>query len=213
MPGHQRGMARSFGEELLRGALTWRGIARSSSTHFPRILQHDILGRVAVRRVFSTRMLIALPQEHRSNFYRLQELSRLIQTHAPTHASDRKRLYGCCLVRFYATESGLKYLLSTREKVLHKHQTRDESYRETVESYGHDLNAMAKRLRVPANYGKNLSKIFSLSGGHKENGRPQPFPVARAHEAWRYGLGIVLTHQADLEEALGSLMERIATEI
>jgi hypothetical protein len=88
-----------------------------------------------------------------------------------------------------------------------------ESDRETVEGYGHDLNAMAKRLKVPANYGKNLANIFALSGGHKENGRPQPFPIARAHEAWRYGLGIVLTHQAHLEEALGSLMEWIETEI
>ena len=195
-----------------------RGIAREPpphlhifSAHFP--ARHT---RSRSRSANSpTRMLIALPQEHRSNFHRLQELSRLIQTHAPTHANDRKRLYGCCLVRFYATESGLKYLLSTKEKIFHKHQTRDgdESYRETVERYGHDLNAMAKRLRVPAHYGKNLAKIFTLSGGYKENGRPQPFPVAQAHEAWRYGLGIVLTHQADLEEALGSLMEWIATEI
>jgi hypothetical protein len=160
-------------------------------------------------------MLIALPQEHRSNFHRLQQLSTLIQAHAPTHANDRKRSYGSCLVRFYATESGLKYLLSAKGKVLHKHQMKDgdESDRETIERYGHDLNAMAKRLRVPACYGKNLLKIFSLSGGHKENGRLQPFRIAQAHEAWRYGLAIVPTHQADLEESLHRLMEWIAAEI
>jgi hypothetical protein len=160
-------------------------------------------------------MLIALPQEHRSNFHRLQQLSTLIQAHAPTYANDRKRLYGCCLVRFYATESGLKYLLSTKAKILHKHQMKDgdETGRETIESYGHDLNAMAKRLRVPARYGKYLTNIFTLSGGHKENGRVQPFPIAQAHEAWRYGLAIVPAHQADLEESLQRLMEWITTEI
>jgi len=160
-------------------------------------------------------MLIAFPQEHRSNFRRLNRLSTLIQTHNPTQANDMKRTYGHCLVNFYAAESGLKYLLSAKEKVPHVYQIKagGQTDRETVESYGHDLNAMAKRLKVPASYGKDMAKMFSLSGGHKQNGKPQQFPIARAHEAWRYGLGVVIRHQADLEASLGSLMQWIETEI
>ncbi len=72
---------------------------------------------------------------------------------------------------------------------------------------------MAKRLKVPASYGTGMARMFSLSGGHKQDGRPQQFRIARAHEAWRYGLGVVTTHQTDLEASLVNLMQWIEADI
>lgn len=160
-------------------------------------------------------MLIALPQEHRSNFHRLQKLAKWIQDHHPIPAHDRRGAHGYCLLRFYAAESGLKYLLSKGERVPHRHEiARDDHNEETVEGFGHNVRAMARRLRVPAAAGVGqLGKTYRLAGGYKQRGIVQSFPVAQTHEAWRYGLVVKPNDQCELETGLVALTDWIDQEV
>jgi hypothetical protein len=160
-------------------------------------------------------MLIALPQEHRSNFYGLRELAKWIQEHRTVPASDMRAPHVYCFLRFYAAESGLKYLLSKAARVPHRHElTRDDHDEETVEGFGHDVRAMAQRLRAPAAAGLGyLGQTYKLAGGYKHGGVAQSFPVAQSHEAWRYGLVVNPDDQTELEAGLTALIEWIEQEV
>jgi hypothetical protein len=160
-------------------------------------------------------MLIALPQEHRSNFYRLRDLAKWIQEHHLVPANNARAPHVYCFLRFYAAESGLKYLLSKAERVPHRHElASDDHDEETVEGFGHDVRAMAQRLKAPAAAGlAHLGKTYKLAGGYKLGGVAQSFPVAQSHEAWRYGLVVNPNDQTNLETGLVALIEWIDQEV
>jgi hypothetical protein len=160
-------------------------------------------------------MLIALPPEHRSNFQRLRQFATWIEKNHVGHGHDRRRAHSYCLVRFYAAESGLKYLLSKSLQIPHQHEVSGEGEdRETVEGYGHDIHGMAKRLRAPATSGLgSLSKTFRLAGGYKTKGEWQSFRVARVHEAWRYGLAIRPDDQTEIETGLTAMVQWIEQQL
>jgi hypothetical protein len=163
----------------------------------------------------TTPMLIALPEQHRSNFHRLRLLAKWIQESYQDPAHSRRAPHGHCLVRFYAAESGLKYLLSKALRIPHHHQLAFGNHTaESVEGFGHDILAMARRLTAPASSGLGfLAKTYRLTEGHKPDGAYQSFPVKQSHEAWRYGLVVNPTDQHELETGLLALIEWIAQEI
>jgi hypothetical protein len=169
--------------------------------------------RVSLRVVLT--MLISLPPEHRRNFRRLREAARLLQPTTGSETSDARRSHGYCLLRFYALESGLKYLLNDREKVPHKHEiagnASDEP--ESVEGFGHDLLKMARRLKVPAMHAPKLNNSFRLSGGYKPNGFQQSFPISDTHQAWRYGLVIDAEDQSMLEVCVEALIRWVGDQL
>jgi hypothetical protein len=160
-------------------------------------------------------MLISLPPEHKRNFRRLQQAARKLEPAAGSETADARSAHGYSLMRFYAAESGLKYLLHDLEKIPHRHQLVDGAPggRESVEDFGHDLQKMAKRLRVPGIYAPKISNSFRLDGGYKPNGVQQGFSINEAHEAWRYGLVIIAADQDVLATCLDGLIRWIASQL
>lgn len=160
-------------------------------------------------------MLISLPPEHKKNFRRLQQAATTLEPAEGAGTADARRTHGYSLMRFYAVESGLKYLLHDLEKIPHRHQIDGAKLgdSESVEDFGHDLQRMAKRLRVPAMHAPQLSNSFRLHGGYKPNGAQQNFPISQAHEAWRYGLVIVTADQDILLACLNGLILWITNQL
>ena len=162
-------------------------------------------------------MLVSRDTEHKQNYFRTKALADLLSgaigsspvvTLLPGH--------GPSLLRFYAIESGLKYLLQKIEKVPFSYQVKEgwapDPYKDAshIEKYSHDLTRMLSRLKVSAMAVTPPAGPFRVVGGYK-NG--QNFEVKDAQEAWRYGLEVNLAHQLALEQFLIQLLTYIDGEI
>jgi hypothetical protein len=83
-------------------------------------------------------MLIVLAEEHQANFQRLiGGANALAAAQNAGAVANRSQEH---LLRFYAVEVGLKYLLNSVEKVPFKHEAAGHSA--YVEKYSHKLDEM-----------------------------------------------------------------------
>ncbi|MDR5818782.1 hypothetical protein QCE62_34720 [Caballeronia sp. LZ033] len=162
-------------------------------------------------------MLVSQREDHKHNFGRTRELADLLEPlvdPAKPHPS-----FGPSLLRFYAAESGLKYLLSKNLMIPFEYEIRDQtmpadtsdpSFPRKVEGYSHKLDQMLKRLKVSAARVPIPTGPFKTVGGY--NGG-QDFPVSSAHEAWRYGLEVDSDDQAALEKFIADILSYLEDEI
>lgn len=161
-------------------------------------------------------MLVSLRDDHRRNFYRTRDLAIIldsaIDTNQPLHT------FGPSLLRFYAAESGLKFLLNRVEKVPFSYEVSDlnlpmdtaPSYPGKIEGYSHDLPRMLARLKVSAASVSVPPGPFRVIQGY-QNG--QTFECKAAHEAWRYGLETDPGDQTLLDNFLSDVIAYIEATI
>ncbi|HIE0910650.1 TPA: hypothetical protein ACXJOV_001641 [Serratia marcescens] len=163
-----------------------------------------------------SRMLISQRDDHKQNFTRTRDLADSLA--AVTGTSAPLSAFGPSLLRFYAVESGLKYLLNRVEKVPFSYEV-DElnfppdsavGFPAKIERYSHDLPRMLSRLKVSAGSLSVPSGPFKVTQGY--NGG-QTFKLSGAHEAWRYGLLTDSNDQAQLEKFLSDAISYIEAEI
>lgn len=161
-------------------------------------------------------MLISQRDDHRHNFVRTRDLSIVLA--AAIDKSQSMSSFGPSLLRFYAAESGLKFLLNRTEKVPFSHEVSDQnlpidsvgSFPGRIEGYSHDLPRMLSRLKVSAATVNVPVGPFKVVKGYK-NG--QQFDLKGAHEAWRYGLEVDAGDQAHLENFLTDVIAYVEAEI
>lgn len=161
-------------------------------------------------------MLISQRDDHKRNFSRTRNLADALA--AATGTTVPLSTFGPSLLRFYAVESGLKYLLSRVEKVPFSYEV-DElniapdstaGFPARIEKYSHNLPRMLSRLKVSAASVPVPTGPFKVTQGY--NGGQQ-FEVSGAHEAWRYGLQTDPGDQALLETFLSHAISYIEAEI
>ncbi|WP_150701930.1 hypothetical protein [Pseudomonas fluorescens] len=161
-------------------------------------------------------MLISQRDDHRHNFFRTRDLSNVLAS-----VIDQGQLmsgFGPSLLRFYAAESGLKFLLNRTEKVPFEYEVADQnlpldsvaSFPGRIEGYSHDLPRMLSRLKVSAATVNVPAGPFKVVKGYK-NG--QQFDLKGAHEAWRYGLEVDAGDQVQLEGFLTGVIAYVEAEI
>ncbi|WP_152598852.1 hypothetical protein [Janthinobacterium sp. RA13] len=161
-------------------------------------------------------MLVSQRDDHKRNFSRTRDLAIALAAALPPASSFPE--FGPSLLRFYAVESGLKFLLNRVEKVPFTYEVSEHGaildatpgFPAKVESYSHDLVRMLSRLKVSAATIPIPSGPFKVIGGY--NGG-QEFEIKGAHEAWRYGLNTDPSDQAALEEFLQKIILYIEGEI
>jgi hypothetical protein len=161
-------------------------------------------------------MLVSQRDDHKRNFLRTLELANLLQ--AAEVVGQPMSRHGASLLRFYAVESGLKYLLNLKEQVPFSYEFEDgvapldvtAGYPGRIEGYSHDLPRMLRRLNVAAASVTPPAGPFKTLFGYKGG---QSFFVSAAHEAWRYGLQTDPADQLTLESFLTSVVSYIENEI
>lgn len=155
-------------------------------------------------------MLIVLAEEHQANFQRL--ISGAIALAASHNAGEVASRAQENLLKFYAVEVGLKYLLNSVEKIPFKHETGGQSA--YIEKYSHKLDDMVIALKVPASRIPPLVKSqFQCIPGYNVGGAGQTFSLHAAHEAWRYGLTIDPADEAEIVSYLNGVATYISEEI
>ncbi|WP_157656461.1 hypothetical protein [Burkholderia ubonensis] len=161
-------------------------------------------------------MLVSQREDHKRNFHRTRDLANTLAGAAD--AVWPLPSFGPSLLRFYAAESGLKYLLNRKMMVPFSYQVDEEGaqpdneagFPQRVEKYSHNLPRMLSRLKVSAAMVSVPAGPFRTIGGY---GNGQDFELAAAHEAWRYGLAVNDEHQTALEKFLGEVIAYIEEEI
>ncbi|MBB5421739.1 hypothetical protein [Paraburkholderia atlantica] len=161
-------------------------------------------------------MLVSQRDDHKRNFQRTRDIAAALATYVDPNWP--LPMFGPSLLRFYAAESGLKYLLNRKMMVPFSYQIDDEGadpdntagYPTLVERYSHNLPRMLARLNVSAAMVDIPAGPFETVGGYR-NG--QIFEIAAAHEAWRYGLTVKDEHQQQLEKFLSDVIDYIEGEI
>jgi hypothetical protein len=162
-------------------------------------------------------MLISQRDDHKQNFTRTRDLADSLAA-VVTDATAPLSAFGPSLLRFYAVESGLKYLLNRVEKVPFSYEVDDlnlppdstAGFPGKIEKYSHNLPRMLSRLKVSAGSVSVPSGPFKVTQGY--NGG-QTFNLNGAHEAWRYGLLTDSNDQAQLEKFLSDAISYIEAEI
>ena len=155
-------------------------------------------------------MLRVLLEEHRQNFRKLLLSAAAI---ADAHAGGRVPNHSSAnLLRFYAAEVGLKYLLNTVKRVPFMHELGTKGV--SVESYSHRLPEMVEELKIPAGRVPAPPKQWhKCLGGYNDGSGGQRFEVPQAHEAWRYGLTINATDEAEITAYINGVTEYLEQEI
>lgn len=161
-------------------------------------------------------MLISQRDDHKRNFSRTRNLADALA--AATGTTVPLSTFGPSLLRFYAVESGLKYLLSRVEKVPFSYEIDELNFAPDsaagfparIEKYSHNLPKMLSRLKVSAASVPIPTGPFKITQGY--NGG-QHFDIGGAHEAWRYGLETDPADQALLETFLSDAISYIEAEI
>ncbi|ROJ32288.1 hypothetical protein BFD15_09130 [Morganella morganii] len=161
-------------------------------------------------------MLISQRGDHKQNFTRTRNLADSLAT--VTDTTVPLSTFGPSLLRFYAVESGLKYLLNRIEKVPFSYEVDElniapdstNGFPTKIEKYSHNLPRMLRRLKVSAASIYVPSGPFKVTQGY--NGG-QNFELSGAHEAWRYGLQTDPHDQALLEQFLMDTISYIEAEI
>lgn len=156
-------------------------------------------------------MLIVLVEEHRKNFRRLVEgASALEAAHVAGTLSIRSQEN---LLRFYAAEVGLKFLLNSVQKVPFKHEISNKSDPH-VEKYSHKLQDMVSDLKIPASrISAPPPTQMRCIGGFNGGAGGQQFQLQSAHEAWRYGLTIEPNDEAAISSYLAAILSYLSQEI
>lgn len=161
-------------------------------------------------------MLVSQRDDHKRNFSRTRDLADALTTVAdPTLPLST---FGPSLLRFYAVESGLKYLLNRVERVPFTYEVDEQNvapdtavgFPTKVENYSHDLPRMLSRLKVSAASVFVPTGPFKVTQGYNSG---QQFELKGAHEAWRYGLPTDPTDQTLLETFLAKAISYIEAEI
>lgn len=164
-------------------------------------------------------MLVSQRDDHKRNFLRTRDLAITLETAISTNnTTSPLHNFGPSLLRFYAAESGLKYLLNRKENIPFDYEVQDTnappdtvtSYPGKVEGYSHALNRMLCRLRVSAASVNIPTGPFHVTRGYK-NG--QTFELKAAQEAWRYGLEVCPADQLVLENFLAQVISYINGEV
>lgn len=161
-------------------------------------------------------MLVSQREDHKQNFIRTAALADALS--GAVDPTRELASHGPSLLRFYAAESGLKYLLNRAERVPFTYEVDDLNYPidsapafpGRVEGYSHDLGRMLRRLKVSAATVSPPVGPFRTVRGY--NGG-QNFEVQGAHEAWRYGLATEPADQAALETFLAAVINYVQGEI
>lgn len=161
-------------------------------------------------------MLVSQRDDHKRNFSRTRDLAEALT--AATDPTLPLSTFGPSLLRFYAVESGLKYLLNRTERVPFTYEVDEQNiapdaaigFPGKIEKYSHDLPRMLSRLKVSAASVPIPTGPFNVTDGY--NGGQQ-FELKGAHEAWRYGLPTDPDHQILLETFLESAISYIEGEI
>lgn len=161
-------------------------------------------------------MLVSQRNDHKRNFSRTRDLADAMATSADPALP--LSTFGPSLLRFYAVESGLKYLLNRVERVPFTYEVDEQNvapdttagFPAKVENYSHNLPRMLSRLKVSAAWVPVPAGPFKVTQGY--NGGQQ-FELKGAHEAWRYGLPTDPTDQTLLETFLANAISYIETEI
>ena len=115
------------------------------------------------------------------------ELRKAFLAHVHVHAQLTSESLGkMCrsLLVFYAAESGLKAVFLRRNSLRTTEQFPDD-----LKGDGHNLWLLAKKLRIPASASRRVEPQFRL---HRDRSRlhSDRHPIAEAHQAWRYGIGL-----------------------
>lgn len=161
-------------------------------------------------------MLVSQRDDHRRNFSRTRDLASMLAS--AIDVTQPLQRFGPSLLRFYAAESGLKFLLNRVEKVPFSFEVSDQNvpvdaatgFPRKVEGYSHDLPRMLARLKVSAASVRVPQGPFRVVQGY-QNG--QTFEIKEAHEAWRYGLETDPDDQERLETFLTEVIAYIEAEI
>lgn len=161
-------------------------------------------------------MLVSQRDDHRRNFYRTRDIANTLE-HA-INANQPLDRFGPSLLRFYAAESGLKYLLNRVKQVPFEYEVKDQNlpldteagFPGRVEGYSHDLPRMLARLKVSAASVSIPPGPFRVIQGYRSG---QTFECKAAHEAWRYGLETEPNDQMLLDNFLTNVIAYIETEI
>ncbi|MEZ2277629.1 MAG: hypothetical protein ACBR12_12035 [Microcoleus sp.] len=109
-------------------------------------------------------------------------------------ASQKTTGISSYLLLFYAAECGMKSVWLKRNNL---RTTNDIADSTLLSRDGHNLNTWKKKLRISASIGN--APAFSLARGGAD------LEVAKAHEAWRYGIQM----NADQEKELVEWLEKI----
>ena len=117
-------------------------------------------------------------------------------------ASQETKGISSYLLLFYAAECGMKLAWLKRNKL---RTTNDIADSTLLSPDGHNLNRWKKGLRISASIGN--APAFSLAGGGAD------LEVAKAHQAWRYGIRMNADKEKELVEWLEKIYNWIKEEI
>ncbi len=81
---------------------------------------------------------------------------------------------------FYAVECGLKSIWLQRKNLRNTNQVKDKSF---LSKYGHNLDKWVKKLKVAPSISCNTPNLYLAGGGAN-------LDIEKAHQAWRYGIGM-----------------------
>jgi hypothetical protein len=117
-------------------------------------------------------------------------------------ASQQTQGISSYLLLFYAAECGMKCVWLKRNNL----RTTDDITDSTLLSPdGHNLNRWKKELKISASIGN--APAFSLAHGGAD------LEVAKAHQVWRYGIGMDSAQEKQLGEWLEKIYNWIKKEI
>jgi len=117
-------------------------------------------------------------------------------------ASQETKGISSYLLLFYAAECGMKSVWLKRNKLTTTNDIADSTL---LSPDGHNLNRWKKGLRISASIGN--APAFSLAGGGAD------LEVAKAHQAWRYGIRMNADQEKELVEWLEKIYNWIKEEI
>jgi len=116
--------------------------------------------------------------------------------HAHKDAIRERKGISYYLLLFYAVECGLKSIWLQRKNLLNTNQVEDKSF---LSKYGHNLDKWVKELKVDPRNTPN----FHLAGGGAN------LDIEKAHQAWRYGIGM----KSEDEEVVVEWLENVCNWI
>lgn len=122
--------------------------------------------------------------------------------HAHKGAAQKTTGISSHLLLFYGAECGMKSVWLKRNKL---RTTNDIADSTLLSPDGHNLNRWKKELRISASIGN--APAFSLAAGGAD------LEVAKAHQAWRYGIRMNPGKEQQLVEWLEKIYNWILEEI
>lgn len=117
------------------------------------------------------------------------------------NSSDAHSSASHYLLLFYAVECGLKSVYLRRNRLLKTEQINDAQLRGS-----HDVASWVRELRLPASVAGNIP-MFQLRRDQTT------WAVAKAHEAWRYGVVIETRDELQLIRWLNNIQQWIKENI